>query len=78
MKKRNGIKTIYAIIILAIIVVAGLAAYILTQGPAGVTAKPKIAVVSDIGGRGDLSFNDMGFKGAEEAARDFGWDVMEL
>jgi len=78
MKKRNGIKTIYAIIILAIIVVAGLVAYILTQRPAGVTAKPKIAVVSDIGGRGDLSFNDMGFKGAEEAARDFGWDVMEL
>ena len=37
-----------------------------------------IAVVSDIGGRGDLSFNDMAFKGAEEAARDFGVKVMEL
>ncbi|HIQ02965.1 MAG TPA: BMP family ABC transporter substrate-binding protein [Desulfurococcales archaeon] len=40
--------------------------------------KPKIAVVSDIGGRGDLSFNDMAFKGADEAARDFGVEVVEL
>ena len=38
----------------------------------------KIAVVSDIGGRGDLSFNDMGFKGADEAARDFGVGVVEF
>ncbi len=42
-------------------------------------AKPiKIAVVSDIGGRGDLSFNDMAFKGADEAAKDFGVQVIEL
>ncbi|MEB3779440.1 MAG: BMP family ABC transporter substrate-binding protein [Desulfurococcales archaeon] len=40
--------------------------------------KIKIAVVSDIGGRGDLSFNDMAFKGADEAARDFGVEVVEL
>lgn len=38
----------------------------------------KIAVVSDIGGRGDLSFNDMAFKGADEAARDFGVQVLEF
>ena len=38
----------------------------------------KIAVVSDVGGRGDLSFNDMGFKGGEEAERDFGVEMMEL
>ncbi len=42
------------------------------------TKKFKIAVVSDIGGRGDLSFNDMAFKGADEAARDFGIEVVEL
>jgi basic membrane protein A len=40
--------------------------------------KLKIAVVSDIGGRGDLSFNDMAFKGADEAARDFGLEVLEF
>lgn len=33
--------------------------------------KKKIAVVTDVGGRGDLSFNDMGFKGADEAAAEF-------
>ncbi|MCX8185464.1 MAG: BMP family ABC transporter substrate-binding protein [Sulfolobales archaeon] len=41
-------------------------------------AKFKIAVVSDIGGRGDLSFNDMAFKGADESARDFGVEVVEF
>jgi len=38
----------------------------------------KIAIVSDVGGRGDLSFNDMGFKGGEDAERDFGVQVVEL
>jgi len=38
----------------------------------------KIAVVSDIGGRGDLSFNDMAFKGGDEAERDFGVEMVEL
>ncbi|MEM4434953.1 MAG: BMP family ABC transporter substrate-binding protein [Sulfolobales archaeon] len=53
-----------------------------TATPTPVTTPPttkfKIAVVSDIGGRGDLSFNDMGFKGADEAARDFGVEVLEF
>ena len=35
----------------------------------------KIAVVTDVGGRGDLSFNDMGFKGADEAAEEFGVEL---
>ncbi|HID04363.1 MAG TPA: hypothetical protein EYP20_01010, partial [Aigarchaeota archaeon] len=38
--------------------------------------KIKIAVVSDIGGRGDLSFNDMAFKGGDEAVRDFGVEMV--
>jgi len=38
----------------------------------------KIAVVSDIGGRGDLSFNDMAFKGGDEAVKDFGVKMVEL
>ena len=47
-------------------------------GTIGVIPKFKIAVVSDIGGRGDLSFNDMGFKGGEEAERAFGVEMKEL
>lgn len=45
------------------------------------TAAPqrfKIAIVSDIGGRGDLSFNDMAFKGGDDVKRDFGISVVEL
>lgn len=38
----------------------------------------KIAVVSDVGGRGDLSFNDMAFKGGDDAERDFGVRMVEL
>ena len=34
-------------------------------------AAGKVALVIDVGGRGDLSFNDMGFKGADEAVAKF-------
>jgi len=40
--------------------------------------KGKVAVILDVGGRGDLSFNDMGFKGTDEAARDFGLEMIEI
>lgn len=53
-----------------------------TQLPPTTTAPPppvkKIAVVSDIGGRGDLSFNDMAFKGGAEAEKAFGVTMVEL
>lgn len=38
----------------------------------------KVAVVLDVGGRGDLSFNDMGFKGTDQAAVDFGYEMVEV
>ncbi len=38
----------------------------------------KIAIVYDIGGRGDLSFNDMAYMGAERAAKDFGLQLTQL
>ncbi|ABM81242.1 BMP family lipoprotein [Hyperthermus butylicus] len=38
----------------------------------------KICVVYDIGGRGDLSFNDMAYLGASKAAKDFGLDLVEV
>jgi basic membrane protein A len=69
------------IIVILVIVIAG--AWAATRHPAQTTTTTttqpfKIAVVSDIGGRGDLSFNDMAFKGAEDAERDFGVGVVEL
>ncbi|ASJ10747.1 sugar-binding protein [Thermococcus sp. P6] len=38
----------------------------------------KIAVVYDVGGRGDLSFNDMAYLGASKAAKDFNLELVEL
>jgi len=70
-----------AIIIAIIVVIAiiGAAAFAFAPKPTPTpTKKPKIAIVTDIGGRGDLSFNDMACKGADEAARDFGVEVIEL
>ncbi len=57
-----------------------------TKTPAATVTKPvaklgkrtKICVVYDIGGRGDLSFNDMAYLGATRAAKDFGLKVIEL
>ncbi len=45
---------------------------------AGWAATNKVAVVLDVGGRGDLSFNDMGFKGTDQAAKDFGLQMTEV
>jgi basic membrane protein A len=50
----------------------------LTACPPPPKPKVKIAVVSDIGGRGDLSFNDMAFKGGDDAEKDFGVEMVEL
>lgn len=67
-----------AIVIVAIVVIAsaGAAAWYLMTPP--VTPTKKIAVVSDVGGRGDLSFNDMAYKGGDEAEKAFGVTMVEL
>ncbi len=41
-------------------------------------ATGKVAVVLDVGGRGDLSFNDMGFVGTDRAAAEFGYEMVEV
>ena len=38
----------------------------------------KIAIVYDVGGRGDLSFNDMAYLGASRAAKEFNLQLTEL
>jgi len=40
--------------------------------------KNAIAIVYDIGGRGDLSFNDMAYLGGSKAAKDFGLELKEV
>ena len=50
------------------------ALFMLAGGPfiSTASAGAKIALVLDVGGRGDLSFNDMGFKGTDEAQANLG------
>jgi len=46
--------------------------------PAAALAQGALAVVYDVGGRGDLSFNDMAALGADRAARELGVRVTEV
>jgi len=71
-KRGRGVSTsVAAVIVIIIIAVAGGAYYYYTQTTA---AKKSIGVVFDIGGRGDLSFNDMAALGADNAAKAFNLD----
>jgi basic membrane protein A len=78
LKDIKGIaKTTAILIVVVVIIVAAVGVYLYYQlAPAG--PEFKIAVVSDVGGRGDLSFNDMAFKGGEEAVEDFNVNMSEI
>ena len=80
LSKRAITKATAAAIVVVIVVAIAAGYFFLTGGYKPPAPKPKfkIAVVSDIGGRGDLSFNDMAFKGGDEAERDFGVEMVEL
>ncbi|WP_440059351.1 BMP family lipoprotein [Thermogladius sp. 4427co] len=86
---RSIAKSVLAAIIVVIVVIAGVGVwyyYSKTAPPATTTTtqtttpahKYKIAVVYDIGGRGDLSFNDMAYLGAMRAKQELGVDVTEV
>ena len=74
--KKGITTTTLVLLIVAVIVIAGVAYYYVTLPPPGPAFK--IAVVSDVGGRGDLAFNDMGFKGGEEAEEAFNVEMIEI
>jgi len=65
---------IIAIVVVILVIIAGLAYVFWPKGgekPSG----GKVAIVFDVGGRGDLSFNDMAWLGAENAKKDFNLTV---
>jgi len=49
-----------------------------TQPTQTTTPRGNVYVIYDIGGRGDLSFNDMAYLGASRAAKDFGLGLKEV
>lgn len=77
---RQAITKTAAIILVAVVVVAvaGVAAYLVYTSQQPQEARKAIAVVYDVGGRGDLSFNDMAYLGGSKAAKDFGLELKEV
>jgi basic membrane protein A len=79
LKDIKGIARTTAILIAVIVIIIAAVGvyYVVYYEPA--PGEPfKIAVVSDVGGRGDLSFNDMAFKGGEDAEEDFNVQMVEI
>ncbi len=72
-------KTTAILIAVIVIIIAAVGVYyVVYYEPAPSAPEFKIAVVSDVGGRGDLSFNDMAFKGGEDAEEDFNVEMVEI
>jgi len=72
-------KTTAILIAVIVIIIAAVGVYYTVYYEPPISAPEfKIAVVSDVGGRGDLSFNDMAFKGGEEAEEDFNVEMVEV
>ncbi|MEO3992871.1 MAG: BMP family ABC transporter substrate-binding protein [Desulfurococcaceae archaeon TW002] len=76
----GGISKTIVLVLVVLLVVVGVAIYaILSLAPTQVVSRPtKVCIVYDIGGRGDLSFNDMAYLGGSKAAEDFGLTLTEL
>jgi basic membrane protein A len=51
---------------------------VIVPGATHAALKGSVALITDVGGRGDLSFNDMGYVGAEKAIADFGLKLVEI
>ena len=51
---------------------------VMIPGATHAALKGSVALITDVGGRGDLSFNDMGYVGAEKAVADFGLKLVEI
>jgi basic membrane protein A len=71
---KHSLKLIATIFTAAVLMVG----LVMTPGMAQAAAKGKVALVSDVGGRGDLSFNDMSFMGTDKAAADFGLEMVGI
>jgi basic membrane protein A len=77
--RRDGLSKVGAALLILIIIVAAVAAYFLIQPAQPMpTKKVKVAILFDVGGRGDLSFNDMAYLGATKAQKDFGVEIETL
>jgi len=71
---RSIARTTLILLLVVIVIVAGIAIVLLGgfyPGGGQPTEETKVLVLFDVGGRGDLSFNDMAWLGAERAKKEF-------
>lgn len=80
MVRRYGLSKISVAILVLIILVVLAAAYFLMAPPkpTETAKKVKVAILFDMGGRGDLSFNDMAYLGASRAEKELGVQIETL
>jgi len=73
-KRYRRLGTLVALGLAALLVLSGCRPAAEAPPPAGEAPAPKlrVGIVYDVGGRGDLSFNDMAYAGLERAQREFG------
>lgn len=74
-------RTTLILLLVVVIVIAAVGAYFLFTAGKGApqpAKETKVLVLFDVGGRGDLSFNDMAWLGAERAAKELGVKVEYL
>lgn len=67
---RQGVLATITLLVATTLVVVGCARQ-QAQQPAPQVTKLKVGIVYDVGGRGDLSFNDMAYAGLERAQKEF-------
>jgi basic membrane protein A len=68
MNNKGIAKSTVVVIAIVIVIIAGIGIYLVIRAPPG--KRPGeiwVAMVTDVGGRGDMSFNDMGFRGCDLA-----------
>ena len=70
---KSSYKLIIAVVVIAVVVVSGVA-YVLMSGGVSPTVK-KIGLITGTGGLGDKSFNDIAYAGALRAEEDFGIEL---
>ena len=71
-------KSVLALFLIGILAFSVVASGCIGKEETAKTSAGKIAIVYDVGGRGDLSFNDMAYLGASRAAKDFNLKLVEL
>ncbi|NJE10208.1 BMP family protein [Thermococcus sp. MAR1] len=71
-------KKLFSLFLIGLLALGVVASGCISSGGEKESTTGAIAIVYDVGGRGDLSFNDMAYLGASKAAKDFDLELVEL